>query len=148
LCGGMYLAQRALFPASPQVEWPWVAQKNPWTQAFVWVRENTPKDAFFALDPYHMAIEGEDAIGFRALAERSMLADAVKDSGAVTMFPPMADEWLRQVNAQKDWKHFQLADFQRLRAEFGVNWVVLQQPGVPGLVCPYQNKAVLVCPLP
>ncbi len=148
LCGGMYLAQRALFPASPQVEWPWVAQKNPWAQAFVWVRENTPKDAFFALDPYHMAIEGEDAIGFRALAERSMLADAVKDSGAVTMFPPMADEWLRQVNAQKDWKHFQLADFERLRAEFGVNWVVLQQPGVPGLVCPYQNKAVLVCPLP
>ena len=148
LCTGMYLAQRALFPGSPQVEWPWATPKNPWAQAFLWVRANTPKDAFFALNPYHMAIDGEDAIGFRALAQRSMLADGVKDSGAVTMFPPMADEWLRQFNAQEDWKHFQLPDFERLKAEFGVTWVILEQPGLPGLNCLYQNSAVLVCPLP
>jgi hypothetical protein len=148
LCGGMYLGQRALFPASPHIELPGVAPRNPWAQAFRWVRANTPKDALFALDPYHMAIEGEDAIGFRALAERSMLADGVKDSGAVTMFPPMADAWLRQYNAQKDWKHFQLSDFERLKAEFGVTWVVVQQPGVSGLECPYQNSVVLVCRLP
>jgi hypothetical protein len=148
LCVGMYLAQRALFPASAHIEWPWAAPRNPWAQAFIWVRQNTPKDALFALDPYHMATEGEDAIGFRALAERSRLADGVKDSGAVTMFPPMADEWLRQSNAQKNWKQFQLPDFERLKAEFGANWVVLQQPGIPGLTCPYQNSVVLVCPLP
>jgi hypothetical protein len=28
---------------------------------------------------------------------------------------------------------------------FGIGWVVLEQPGVPGLVCPYQNFALLVC---
>jgi hypothetical protein len=148
LCGGMFLAQRALFPGSPHIEWPWAAPRNPWAQAFLWVRANTPQDALFALDPYHMAIEGEDSIGFRALAERSMLADGVKDSGAVTMFPPMADEWLRQFNAQKDWKHFQPADFEHLKTEFGVSWVVLQQPGIPGVPCPYQNSAVLVCQVP
>jgi len=148
LCIGMYLGQRALFPASAHIEWPWAAPRNQWAQAFLWVRSNTPEDALFALDPYHMAIEGEDAVGFRALAQRSMLADGVKDSGAVTMFPPMADDWLRQFNAQKDWKHFQLSDFERLKAEFGVTWVVLQQPGIPGLTCPYKNGVVLVCPLP
>ena len=48
---GMFLAQRALFPASAHIEWPGAAPKNPWAQAFVWVRENTPVDAVFALDP-------------------------------------------------------------------------------------------------
>jgi hypothetical protein len=148
LCVGMYFGQRALFPASAHVEWPWSAPRNPWVQAFIWIRLNTPKDALFALDPYHMAIDGEDANGFRALAQRSRLADAVKDSGAVTMFPPMADEWLRQFDAQKDWKHFQLHDFERLRSEFGVTWVVLQQPGIAGLTCPHENSAVRICRLP
>jgi hypothetical protein len=35
-----------------------------------------------------------------------MLADAVKDSGAVSMFPPLAGEWLRQVDAQRGWRIF------------------------------------------
>jgi len=39
-----------------------------------------------------MNSQGEDEHGFRALAERSMLADRVKDSGAVTMFPRLADD--------------------------------------------------------
>jgi hypothetical protein len=145
LCAGMFLAQRALFPASAHVEWPRASSKNQWVQAFDWIRTNTPQDAIFALDPFHMHIPGEDANGFRAIAQRSMLADAVKDSGAVTMFPFMAEEWLKQVYAQRGWKAFQSPDFRRLQAEYGVNWIVLQQPGVAGLDCPYQNAAVLVC---
>ena len=58
-----------------------------------------------------MKIPGEDANGFRAIAERSMLADAVKDSGAVTMFPPMAEEWLRQVQARAAGKRFKCRIF-------------------------------------
>jgi hypothetical protein len=141
----MFLWQRSLFPASAQVEWPGAAAKNPWVQAFQWIRTNTPRDAVFALDPLHMSIPGEDANGFRAVAQRSMLADAVKDSGAVTMFPPNAEEWLKQVQAQNGWKIFQLQDFRRLQAEYGVSWVVLQQPGIVGLECPYQSAAVVVC---
>jgi hypothetical protein len=147
LCLGMYMVQRGLFPASAHIEWPGAAPKNSWVQAFVWIRHNTPKDAVFALDPYHMKIAGEDENGFRAIAERSMLADAVKDSGAVSMFPPMAEEWFKQVQAQREWKKFGVEDFQRLRAEFGVSWVVLEQPGVAGLTCPYENQAVRVCRL-
>jgi hypothetical protein len=145
LCAGMFLAQRALFPASAHIEWPGAASKNSWVQAFAWIRTNTPGDAVFALDPFHMQIPGEDANGFRAIAQRSMLADAVKDSGAVTMFPPLAEEWLKQVQSQSGWKTFQAQDFRRLQAEYNVNWVVLQQPDVAGLDCPYQNAVVLVC---
>jgi hypothetical protein len=145
LCTGMFLAQRALFPASAHIEWPGASPKNQWVQAFEWVRTNTPVDAIFALDPVHMSLPGEDSNGFRAIAQRSMLADAIKDGGAVTMFPPMAEEWLKQVQAQSGWKTFQAQDFRRLKEAYGVNWVVLQQPGVPGLDCLYQNAAVLVC---
>jgi hypothetical protein len=148
LCAGMFYAQRQLFPASAHIEWPWSRPRNEWVQAFLWIQANTPKDALFALDPYHMSIEGEDQNGFRALTRRSMLADAVKDSGAVTMFPPMAVEWLHQFNAQKNWKHFELPDFERLKGEYGVDWVVVQQPGVQGLTCPYENSSVLVCQVP
>jgi hypothetical protein len=142
---GMFVAQRSLFPASAHLEWPGHAPKNPWAQAFVWIRENTPTDAVFAIDPEYMRLPGEDAIGFRCLAERSRLADTVKDGGAVSMFPPLADEWWEQVRVQSPWKHFQSGDFARLREKYGVSWVVLQQPGVDGLTCPYQNATVRVC---
>jgi len=144
----MFLAQRALFPASAHIEWPGGAPTNRWAQAFLWVRNNTPVDALFALNPEYMHIPGEDEIGFRALAERSRLADWVKDNGAVSMFPQMADEWQEQVQAQTPWPQFQLADFLRLKRKYGVSWVVLQQPGISGLDCEFQNSAVKVCRIP
>src|SRR5947208_16247304 len=98
----------------------------------------------FALDPKHMSIAGEDAQGFRAIAQRSMLADALKDSGAVSMFPPLAEEWYRQVSAASDWRHFQAADLRSLGWKCCVGWVVLQQAGVRGLDCSYSKSAVLV----
>jgi hypothetical protein len=145
LCAGMAFAQWQLFPATPHIEWPDATPKNDWVAAFVWIRGHTPMNAYFALNPNHMALPGEDEQGFRAIAERSMLADRIKDSGAVTMFPALADTFQKQVRAQEGWTHFQAADFRRLKQEFGVNWVVLQQPGVPDLDCPYANKTLMVC---
>lgn len=142
---GMFLAQRQIFPASAHIEWPWAQPRNPWAQAFDWIRANTPTDALFALNPGHMELPGEDEIGFRARAERSMLADAVKDKGATTMFPPLSVKWLEQVQDQKNWKQFQKEDFERLRQKYGVSWIVIEQPGKPGLECPYQNSVVRVC---
>ncbi len=145
---GMFMGQRALFPASAHVEWPGAAPKNPWAQAFVWIRQNTPVDAVFAIDPEYMDLKGEDEIGFRCLAERSHLADGVKDNGVVSMFPGLAEEWWAQVRAQTPWKSFHAEDFLRLKNKYGASWVVLQQPGVGGLDCPYQNSAVRVCRIP
>lgn len=148
LCAGMFTAQRSLFPASAHVEWPGSAPRNPWAQAFVWIRQNTSIDAVFAMDPKYMEIPGEDEIGFRCLAQRSRLADNVKDNGVVSMFPPLAEEWWQQVQAQTPWKDLGPSDFLRLKEKYGVSWVVLRQPGLTGLHCAYENSAVKVCPLP
>jgi hypothetical protein len=142
---GMYSAQRQLFAASAHIEWPWAAPRNPWAQAFDWIRDNTPKDALFALNPYHMSLPGEDENGFRARAQRSMLADAVKDKGAASMFPPLSTLWWEQMQDQKNWSQFRRPDFERLRQKYGVTWVVVESPGPTGLECPYQNPAVRVC---
>jgi hypothetical protein len=145
LSAGMFYAQRALFPASAHVEWPWAKPRNPWVQAFNWVRDNTPTNAVFSLDPYYMHVPGEDEDGFRDIAERSMMADQVTDGGAVSMFPPLGDEWAAQMQARSNWHSFQPQDYQRLHAQYGVNWVILQQTDDPDLQCPYQNEAVRVC---
>jgi hypothetical protein len=147
LCVGMFVAQRLLFPGSAHLEWPWSEPKNQWEQAFLWIRENTPNNAIFALDPLYMDIPNEDEQGFRAIARRGRMADEVKDSGAVSMFPVMADEWVRQVQALDGWKNFKLQDFRRLQTGYGVDWLVLQQPGLSGLECPYHNETVEVCSL-
>ncbi len=148
LCAGMFMAQRALFPISGIVEWPGATPKNPWAQAFVWVRENTPEDAVFSLDPDYMHFPGEEEIGFRSLAERSRIADDVKDNGVVSMFPPLAEQWWAQVQAQRPWKNLTVENFRQLRTEYGVDWILTQQPALPGLECPYQNSVVRVCRLP
>jgi len=145
LCAGMFAAQRMLFPSDAHIEWPGRASKNSWVRAFEWIRANTPTDAMFALDPNTMKIPDEDEQGFRAIAQRSRLAD-YRDSGQASMFPPLADFWYQQVRAQEDWKTFQLADLERLRAEYGVTWVVLQAPGPGTLNCPYR-EVILVCRL-
>jgi hypothetical protein len=142
---GMYMAQRQLFPASSHIEWPWSQPRNQWAQAFVWIRDHTPADAMFALDPEHMHLPGEDENGFRARAQRSRLADDVKDQGAASMFPPLSIPWMEQFQDQKNWRQFQPSDFERLHKKYGVTWVVVEQPGPPYLDCPYENPAVRVC---
>ena len=149
---GMYYAQQQVFPASAHIEWPWAQPRNPWAQAFEWIRGNTPADALFALNPAHMGLPGEDENGFRARAERSMLADLVKDKGAASMFPPLSVEWAEQIADQKNFRQFGKEDFERLRKKYGVSWVVVEQsgstaPGPSGLECPYENSAVRVCRL-
>jgi len=148
LSAGMCYAQRALYPASAHIEWPQAGSGNPWVQAFQWVRDNTPENAVFAIDPHYMAKEGEDSQGFRAIAERSQLADAGKDSGVVEMFPQIGDSWMAQVKAQTGLEHFQRGDLVRLEREYGVSWVILPQPGSVQLVCPYENQALKVCRVP
>ncbi len=147
---GMCFAQRQVFPASAHVEWPWSQPRNQWAQAFEWIRGNTPVDALFALNPNHMQLPGEDENGFRARAERSMLADLTKDKGASSMFPPLSVTWAEQIADQKDWNRFGKGDFERLRRKYGVSWVVVEQNSSQdraGLQCPYENSVVRVCRL-
>jgi hypothetical protein len=145
LCAAMSFAQYQTFSNTAHLELPWSQSRNEWVRAFAWVRQNTPLDAYFALDPETMSLPGEDQHGFRAIAERSMLADNVKDTGAVTMFPAMAETWREQVQAQAGWRNFSAADFRELKRRFGVDWIVVRGRGVSGFSCPYVSANLAVC---
>src|SRR5208283_735919 len=146
--GSMFLAQRELFAGSPHIELPSMAPANPWLQAFDWIRRNTPEDAYFAMDPHYTTASGEDCHVFRALAERSMLADPNKDTATVSKQPELGPAWKRQVEAGAGWSKFQLADFERLKAEFGVDWVLVSYPQPGGLACRWHNQSLAVCQIP
>ena len=145
---GMLIPQRAMFGTSPHLEWPGRKSDNQWLCAFAWIRQNTPRDAYFAVDPYYMTAPGEDYHGFRALAERSQMADAVKDTAVVTQVPQLGPEWARQTQAEEGWTHFQIADFERLKREFGVDWALVSHPPPTGLVCPWHDDRLAVCRIP
>lgn len=145
---GMFASQRMQFSSIEHLELPGRASANPWLQAFAWIRQNTPSDAFFALDPEYLAAPGEDYHSFRALAERSQLADKIKDGSVVTQVPELSEVWKQQLQAQKGWAHFQLADFERLKTEFGVNWVLVAYPQPSGLDCQWHNNSLAVCRIP
>jgi hypothetical protein len=146
LAAGMWMLGQATYPDSAHVELPGAKPANAWSEAFLWIRGNTPKQAVFALDPDYMKKPGEDLHGFRAVAERSALADRVKDSGAVSLFPGLAEEWQREVRATEGWEHFGKADLERLAKDYGVSWIVRSKP-VTGLDCPFSNSAAAVCRL-
>ena len=146
--GTMFASQRVEFAGSVHIELPGMAPANPWLQAFAWIRANTPTEAYFALDPHYLEAPGEDYHGFRALAERSQLADAVKDAAVVTQVPELGPDWSRQVEAQQGWSSFRLEDFERLKAEFGVDWVLVAYPQPEGLACRWHNETLAVCEVP
>jgi hypothetical protein len=146
--GGMFAGQFAALRGNTHLELPEDRSTNHWLEAFAWIRSNTPVDAYFALDPYYLQAPGEDYHSFRALAERSQLADMVKDASVVTQIPELAPTWARQVAAEDGWSHFELNDFERLKAEFGVDWVLVSNPQTSGLPCPWHNSVLSVCRIP
>ncbi len=145
---GMLYCQEVQFPASRHLELAGLAPRNDWIEAFDWIRQNTPQDAYFALDPHYLDEPGEDYHGFRALAERSSLADAVKDAAVVTQIPSLGGVWLEQVKAQQGWSRFQIDDFERLKQQFGVDWVLVSNAAPAGLDCRWHNRRLAVCRIP
>jgi hypothetical protein len=148
----MLVAERRIYTASAHVEWPWhtirSTEDNPWTRAFLWVRENTSRDALVALDADYIEKPNEDAQCFRAIAERSALPDYSKDGGEASITPSLTQDWIDGESAQE-----QLSaetDEKRISAlkPFGVDWVVLDKNAVTGFACDYANEAVKVCRMP
>ncbi|GGG99793.1 hypothetical protein GCM10011586_14200 [Silvibacterium dinghuense] len=142
-----YLVQRNSTPFSAHIEWPGTTEHNPWQQTFTWISRNTPSDAVFASDPDLVLLPGEDAQGFRASTQRSLLAD-YKDEGVVVVFPDLADAWHRQYEAQEGIER--MTDTQRLTRlrPFGVQWLLLPVRAHTSFDCPYRNIAAQVCRLP
>ena len=151
LLGGiMFTAGRTAFPNSNHLELPGIAPHNHWTQAFLWIRDNTPKDALFALDADYINAPGEDAQCFRAIAQRSALPDYSKDGGEASIAPELTAEWVRGQAAQQSLSAPSTSDERRVAAlqPLGVTWLVLQASATTSLACPFANSAVKLCRLP
>lgn len=149
LAVGMFLVQRATFPNSQHIEWPGQkASPNDWVNALLWIRQNTPQNAVFAVDSRYFLLPGVDVHGFRAIAGRAALADYFKDGGAVSIFPALAPEWKKMANDTYGLNHFKLADFERLAREYPVGWTVIHGPGPAGMQCPYEQRGYSVCRIP
>lgn len=159
LAAVMVAAERRTFSASKHLELPRrpvggastdprMDSRNQFERAFVWISRNTPRDALFALDAQYIEERGEDAQGFRAIAERSVLPDFSKDGGVVANEPELAAAWLQgemaqaELNTEPDDRRI-----AKLRP-LGVTWLMLERSAVTGFVCEYANEAVKVCRLP
>ena len=142
--GGLFLAQRATYPHSRHIEWPGARPHNLWVQAYGWINGNTPADAYFAADPNLQFRDGVDTQGFRAIAERSLLADD-KDQGIAALDPPLAGEWAAQRDAHVGLET--MTDTERIRRlqPFGVTWLLLSAGSPTNFPCPYRNAVAKVC---
>jgi hypothetical protein len=143
----MFTVQTRTYPALAHLESPWSAPQNPWEQAFLWIRTQTPSGALFALDPQYQSLPQEDTVGFRAATERSALPDWSKDGGIAAIYPQIADQWLADASAQSGWRTWDDAQRIQILAPYHVDWVVLSTTQPTNLPCPYQNALVRVCQL-
>ena len=137
--------QRNIYVHSHSLEMPRMQPKDPWSQAFVWVRLHTPADATFALDADYITQQDEDAQCFRAIAERSSLPDYSKDGGVASLAPAMAEEWVRGQRAQSGLSRMSEDERAEKMVPLGVTWLVLRADAVTLLPCEYSNGVVKVC---
>ena len=149
LAATMFYVQRNTFPASQHLELPWLAQhnRNPWVRAFLWARDNTPRDALFALDAKYVNEDGEDAQPFRATALRSAVPDFSKDGGEAAITPSLAEQWQQGAAAQNNLSIETDAVRDARLSPLGVTWMVLHSTAPTAHPCPYDNGSIKVCRL-
>ena len=146
LAAGMFYVAHETYPHSARIEFPSQTSSNAWVNTLLWVRHHTPQDAVFAVDSRYFIDDGADVHGFRAIAERSALADYFKDGGVVSLFPGLANEWKQMSNATYGLNHFRADDFRRLKSEYpAVSWTVVRGSSPSGMECPYQQQGYAVC---
>jgi hypothetical protein len=149
LAAGMFYVAHETYPNSPRIEFPAQTSSNAWIDTLLWVRNNTPQNAVFAVDSRYFMDAGTDVHGFRAISERSALADYFKDGGVVSLFPSLADEWKQMSNATYGLNNFQAQDFRRLKSEYAaVSWTVVHGSAPAGMECPYHQRGYAVCQIP
>jgi len=149
LAVGMYIVQRRTYLYSSHIEFPSRTSNNAWVNALLWIRQNTPTNAVFAIDSRYFTEHPADEHGFRSISERSALADYHKDSGVVCLFPALADEWKQMSGATYGLNHFSLVQFRWLKQQYPeVSWTVIHGAAPFGLTCPYQQSSYSVCQMP
>ena len=144
LFAGMFTAQRVAWSGSDALEWPWTQPRNPYQQAFLWIRGHTPRDAVFAFNPQLVYLPDEDEQGFRAMALRDHLADD-KDAGIAAVIPALADRWAAQRNAALHVDGMTDAQRRATLTPLGVTWLLLAPGSETRFPCPWRNRVAVVC---
>jgi len=144
LFAGMFAAQRIAWAGSSPIAWPGAHPDNPYQQAFLWIRDNTPNNAVFAFNPGLVYLPREDEQGFRAISERDHLADD-KDAGIAAVIPQLADRWASQRNAELSVD--QMTDSERIAtlSPLGTTSLLLPPTANTAFPCPWHNGVVKVC---
>jgi hypothetical protein len=146
LFAGMFAAQRASWRGSNHIEWPGSQPANPYQQAFLWIRDNTPGNAVFAFNPQLVYLPREDEQGFRGISLRDHLADD-KDAGIAAVIPRLASRWAFQRNAEFSVDRMTDAERRTALAPLGATWLLLPPHASTELPCPYSNSVAKVCRL-
>ena len=142
----MAVAQRLTWAGSQQIEWPEALPRNPYQQAFLWIRTNTPPAAVFAFNPRLVYLPHEDEQGFRAITLRDQLADD-KDAGIAAVLPRLAVRWAAQRNPELSVDRMTDEERRRILIPLGATWVLLPPAAATQLPCPYHNSVAKVCQL-
>jgi hypothetical protein len=146
LAAAMFFIQTAAFGHSNHLELPGLKPRNAYEQAFLWIRDNTPRTAVFAADPMLVLAPGEDEQNLRAMAERSVLAD-YKDEGLALIFPKDSGDWYKQFAAQTGIASMSDAERVARLVPLGASWMLLPAGAKTAMPCPYRNDVLLVCRL-
>ncbi|HEX4039702.1 MAG TPA: hypothetical protein VHX37_16715 [Acidobacteriaceae bacterium] len=144
LFAGMFLAEPLTWTGVARVEWPGARPGNPWQQAFLWIRDHTPRDAVFAFNPKLVYLPEEDEEGFRAISLRDHLADD-KDAGVAAVFPALASRWATQRNPELSVDSMYDADRHTVLRPLGATWLLLPPTAPTTFPCPFRNSVAQVC---
>ncbi len=144
----MFFVQMQTYPHSSHLEFPWTNASNDWERGFLWVRDNTPVDARFALDAKYILTAGEDAQNFKAIAERSSPPDYQKDGGIAAIEPALTSEWISGQSIQDNLANNSDAERRSRLDQAGIQWLVLPENSSTSFPCPYQNSSMKVCRVP
>lgn len=144
---GTSIGQRMTYEGRMNVELPTQSDPNGWHQAFLWIQGHTAPEAIFGADPDLMELPREGHEGFRASAERAILANN-KDGGVVVLAPELAERWTSQEAAQANLATESDAARIDHLVPFRVDWVLLPPASATAFACPYQNDALKICRLP
>ena len=140
----MFAAQLFAWSGCNPIEWPGSPPANPYQQAFLWIRDHTPRDAVFAFNPRLVYLPEEDEQGFRAITERDHLADD-KDAGIVAVVPQLAYRWALQRNAELNLDSMTDSDRIATLAPLRATWLLLPLDAKTALSCPWRNSVAVVC---
>ena len=144
----MFFVQIQTFPHSSHIELPGRAPANDWERGFTWIRNNTPADATFALDWKYIDSPGEDSQIFRAIAERSVVPDYIKDGGIAAVDPALTPQWTAGRAIQAGLATLGDAGRRAHLAQAHIRWLVLPYTAATSFDCPYENGTMKVCRIP